>query len=190
MLYPPPSTGMRVKKIFMYPIQVCSNSWRHIPDPEPPCPMTWGCSPHGDSAEETSPTRASPLPSSTSPAFPKHSPFSQEIRNTKSLKLAYVLGGLLAHMESVQNPMQFKVLCIVEDECSLHGKCASSVWGIFLTVMFPARKKPHFPVSAIWHRDCINSLMDLAKGITSYACGRSVNVNSLPCAYSLNFKWN
>lgn len=68
--------------------------------------------------------------------------------------------------------------------CKLCLKCA------LLTVMFPARKNPHFPVSAIWHRGCIDLLMDLTKGITWNACGRCVNEDSPPCAHSLNFNGN
>lgn len=32
-------------------------------------------------------------------------------------------------------------------------------------VMFPARRNPGFPVSAIWHGDPIDLLMDVAEGI-------------------------
>lgn len=59
-----------------------------------------------------------------------------------------------------------------------------------LIVMFPARKNPRFPVSAIWHRDCIDLLMDSTKGITWNTCGCCVNEDSPPCAYSLNFNEN
>lgn len=46
--------------------------------------------------------------------------------------------------------------------------------------MFPARKNPHFPVPAIWHRDCIDLLVDLTKGITWNACERCVNEDFPP----------
>ena len=50
-------------------------------------------------------------PPSTSPAFPKHAPFSQQMRSTNSFKLAYVLRGDFSQsMESILNGMQFKVV--------------------------------------------------------------------------------
>lgn len=111
MLCPSPSSltqGLSQGNIYA-PNPVCSNSSRHIPDLEPLCPITWGCSQHRDSPGETSPVLASPLPSSTSAAFPKHAPCPQQIMSSNSFKLTPVWGAFL--LEHGKQPIQDAVQC-------------------------------------------------------------------------------
>lgn len=99
--------------------------------------------------------------------------------------LTYLWGAFL--LEYGKQPNQNAVQCRALSRMNI--PCRANVQAL-LTVMFPARKNSHFPVSAIWHRVCIDLLTDLTKGITWNACGRCVNEDSPPCAYSLNFNGN
>lgn len=180
MLCPSPSSltqGLSQGNIYA-PNPVCSNSSRHIPDLEPLCPITWGCSQHRDSPGETSPVLASPLPSSTSAAFPKHAPCPQQIMSSNSFKLTPVWGAFL--LEHGKQPNQDAVVHYPGWIFLAWQMCKLCLKYTLLTEMFPARMNPHFPVAAIWHRDCIDLLMDLTKGITWNACGCSVNEDCPP----------
>ena len=157
----------------MYQIPVCSNSSRHIPDPEPLCPMTWGCSQHGDSLGETSPTLVSPLPSSSSPAFPKHAPFSQQIRSTNSLKLACVLGGGLLPeygKRTKWDAIQCCVLSMMNVPCTANVQAPFEVYAPYSDVS--SQNEPSF-----------SSISHLTQGLYRLAHGFSKR-NNLVCLWA------
>lgn len=132
----------------MYQIPVCSNSSRHIPDLEPLCPIPWGCSQHRDSPGETSPVLASPLPSSTSAAFPKYAPCPQQIMNNNIFKLTYVWGAF--PLEYGKQPNQGAVQCCTLSRMNI--PCMANVQAL-LEVHSPhsgvcSQKEPPFSSSS------------------------------------------
>lgn len=174
----------------MYQIPACSNSSRHIPNLEPLCPITWGCSQHRDSPGETSPVLVSPLPSSTSAAFPKHAPSPQQIISSNSFKRMYVWGAFL--LEYGKQPNQDAVQCWALSRMNI--PCTANVQAL-LEVYSPhsdvsSQKEPSFPSISHLTQGLYWIAHGFTKGITWNACGRCVNEDSRPCGYSLNFNGN
>lgn len=166
-MFCPPRSSLTAWRRHLLTTSVCCNSPRHVADPEP---LLRREAAHSGGAALGRPT-----------LHCYHFSFLKAciISPTNSLKLTDVPGET---SPSVLTGMQFKTLCIVQEECSLHSNRASCLRHMLLTVKSAAKKNSCFPFSAIWHRDCIDLLVDLARGITWCACGDSVNEDSSPCA--------
>lgn len=133
----------------MYQIPICSDSSRHIPDLEPLCPITWGCSQHRDSPGETSSVLVSPLPSSTSAAFPKHAPCPRPLTSSNSFKLTYVWEAFF--LDYGKKPNQDAVHCCASSRMNI--PCMANLQAL-LEVYSPhsdvsSQKEPQF--SSISH---------------------------------------
>lgn len=154
----------------MHQTPVCSNSSRHIPDLEPLCPITWGCSQHRDSPGETSPVLASLLPSSTSAAFPKHAPCPQQIMSSNSFKLTSVF--LLEYgKQPNQDAVQWCALSRMNIPCMANVQALLEVY------------TPHSDVSS-QNEPSFSSISHLTQGLYWLAHGFNKR-NYLECLWAL-----
>lgn len=122
-----------------------------------------------------------PLPSDTSPVFPKHGLFSHHLRSTKFKISICTLKDFSQSTESILNEQLFKVLYII---------CKENVQALFEVCApysnFSRQKEPSFSSISHLTPGLVDFPMDLAKGITWYTYGHFVKANSLPFTYSMN----